>query len=77
MSEHQQIAELEERIRLLEKETDFLRGAIIGVQDNLYKAVKGQMAMQENINTLIDIVQVQSDAIETLQKLMEVEYGRK
>lgn len=72
MSEHQQIAALEERIRLLEKETDFLRGAIIGVQDNLYKAVKGQMAMQENINTLIDIVQVQSDAIETLQKLVEV-----
>lgn len=77
MSEHQQIAALEEKLRLLEMETDFLKGAIVGVQENLFKAVQTQMKLGEQLNALLEIASVQSDAIETLQKLMEVEYGRK
>lgn len=77
MSEHQQIAELDEKIRLLEMETDFLKGAIVGVQENLFKAVQTQMKLNDQLNSLIEIASVQSDAIETLQKLLEVGNGRK
>lgn len=72
MSEHQQIAALEERVRLAEEAIKFMSESINTLIEGERIAVRNAIKLTDSVKELAMLVSVQQDTIESLQKLLEV-----
>lgn len=72
MSEHQQIAALEERLRLAEESIKFMTESMTTLIAGADVAARNAIKLTDTVRELAMLVSVQQDTIESLQKLLEV-----